>query len=327
MAIQRLAILIAVLLLGSLAAIRPAAAEPRKVVISGGPAGGTFQVMAAAIQDCKFPGKQSTLAVQATPSAGSLENLRNIEAGKADFGVVYAGHLYMARNGLLNDDPGRYEQVMAVASLYGAPAQLIVRQGNGIRRVEDLAGKRVGVGMPGSGSFANCEQFFRHLGVWDRIERVQMGYMDTATAFAEGRLDALWLFTGFPSSAAMVAAQRGDMDLLDLNTEAKESGFYAKYPYFSQISVPSRTYRNVNHPTPTFQDSTLLVASASLPDEVVYELLATIFSKAGLNRLRGEKETFREMRVANGTRGIVTPMHPGAIKFWQRMGVRRGSGL
>ena len=34
-----------------------------------------------------------------------------------------------------------------------------------------------------------------------------------------------------------------------------------------------------------------------------------------------QKKTFKEMSVAGGITGIVTPMHPGAIKFWKEKGV------
>ena len=310
------------LLLPSLAMPLPAFADPTPVVISGGPAGGTFQIMTTAIQESKPVQKNTRLSIKAEPSAGSMENLRAIESGKADFGVVYAGHLYLARNGLLEDDPGRYEKVMAIAYLYGAPAQLIVRQGVGIHNVHDLVGKKVGVGMPGSGSHANCEQFLSHLGIWDRITKIQMGYLDTATAFAEKKIDAFWLFTGFPSGAAMVAAQKGEMDLLDLDVEARQSGFYAKYPYFTRVSVPARTYQGINHSTPTFQDSTLLVAGAGVPDAVVSDLLSMMYSNQALAHLRAKKSTFKEMRLATGTKGIITPMHPGAVSFWKKKGLR-----
>ena len=71
---------------------------------------------------------------------------------------------------MLKNDTNRYENVLAVAFLCWAPAQLVVRKGSGIKNPEDLVGKKVGVGNAGSGAFANCELFFNHLGIWDRVE-------------------------------------------------------------------------------------------------------------------------------------------------------------
>jgi TRAP-type uncharacterized transport system substrate-binding protein len=97
----------------------------------------------------------------------------------------------------------------------------------------------VGVGNAGSGAFANCELFFSHLGIWDEIERNAMGYNDAAQAFGNNQLDAFWLFTAFPSGAVIMAAQTNDIELIDLTEEAKSSGFFDKYPYFSELTVPA----------------------------------------------------------------------------------------
>ena len=128
--------------------------------------------------------------VKAQSSAGSIENLRKVDRNRSQLGVVYSGHVYLGRNGMLKNDTNRYENVLAVAFLYGAPAQLVIRKGSGIKNPEDLVGKKVGVGNAGSGAFANCELFFNHLGIWDRVERNAMGYNDAAAAFGNKQIDA-----------------------------------------------------------------------------------------------------------------------------------------
>ncbi|MFA6499587.1 MAG: TAXI family TRAP transporter solute-binding subunit [Desulfurivibrionaceae bacterium] len=313
----RLALIIYAGLLLVLSPAPPALALKKTLVFRGGPAGGNFQQVAESIEAYPEIKAISTLNLTAQPSAGSLENLREVHAGQADFGLVYSGHAYLGRNGLLQDDSSTYDKVLAVASLYGAPAQLVVRKGSGIKSVKDLKGKRVGVGSPGSGAFANCELFFRHLGVWDAIIPIHIGYNEVAIAFANKQLDAFWLFTAYPSSAISLAAKTGKIDLLNLDTEARASGFYKKYPYFTPRTLPAGTYRGVQHNTRSFQDSTLWVAGAEVPDEVVYRLLATIYGKKGLRYLGQQNPALKDMAPRSGTKGVVIPMHPGAIKFWK----------
>ena len=137
----------------------------KRLVFGGGPAGGTFQVVANAVQTYGPIKELDGITIKAQSSAGSVENLRKVNKGRSHFGVVYSGHVFQGRNGMLKNDPNKYEDVMAVAFLYGAPAQLIVRKGSGIKSVKDLEGKRVGVGNAGSGAFANCELFFTHMGI------------------------------------------------------------------------------------------------------------------------------------------------------------------
>ena len=299
----------------------PALALKQNLLFRGGPAGGTFQKVADAIGSSPGVRALPTLSVTAQPSAGSLENLHEVHAGQADFALVYSGHAYLGRNGLLQDDSNTYDQALAVASLYGAPAQLVVHKGSGIKSVKDLKGKRVGVGSPGSGAFANCELFFRHLGIWDAIVPINIGYNEVALAFANNQLDAFWLFTAFPSSAITMAAKTGKIDLLDLDAEARASGFYKKYPYFTPRTLPGTTYRGVGRNTRSFQDSTLLVANAQVPDEVVYRLLATIYGKKGLRYMRDRNPALKDMTPRSGSRGVIIPMHPGAIKFWKEKGL------
>jgi hypothetical protein len=299
----------------------PGAFAKKRVIFGGGPAGGTFQVVANGIQTYKPVKAIEEFSVKAQTSAGSVENLRKTDAGKQQFSTVYSGHVYLGRNGLMKNDPKKYENVLAVAWLYGAPAQLVVRKGSGIKSVKDLAGKKVGVGNAGSGAFANCELFFTHMGIWDKIERNAMGYNDAANAFGNKQLDAFWLFTAFPSGAVIMAAQTNNIDLIDLAADAKNSGFFDKYPYFSKLAVPAGTYRGVDHDTPSFQDSALWVANSKVPDDVVYKMLSVIFTDEGLAHMREQKKTFKNMSIANGAMGIVTPFHPGAEKFWKDKGV------
>ncbi|MDX1764236.1 MAG: TAXI family TRAP transporter solute-binding subunit [bacterium] len=293
----------------------------KRMIFAGGPAGGTFQVVANAIQVYKPVKEIKEFKIRAQSSAGSVENLRKVNAGKAHFGVVYSGHVYQGRNGIMKNDPNKYENVLAVAWLYGAPAQLVVKADSGIKSTKDLEGKKVGVGNAGSGAFANCELFFSHLGIWDKVERNAMGYNDAAAAFGNNQLDAFWLFTAFPSGAVIMAAQTNDINLIDLTADAEASGFFEKYPYFSKISVPAKTYKGVDNETPTFQDSTLWVANADVPDDVVYKLLETIYTEEGLAHMVSQKKTFKNMSIESGANGIVTPLHPGAIKFWKEKGV------
>jgi TRAP-type uncharacterized transport system substrate-binding protein len=79
-------------------------AAKKRVVFGGGPAGGTFQVVANAIQTYKPVKNIEGFTVKAQSSAGSVENLRKVDKGKHQFSVVYSGHVYLGRNGLMKND-------------------------------------------------------------------------------------------------------------------------------------------------------------------------------------------------------------------------------
>jgi hypothetical protein len=293
----------------------------KRMVFGGGPAGGTFQVVANAIQVYKPVKEIADFTVKAQSSAGSVENLRKTNSGKQQMSVVYSGHVYLGREGMMKNDTKKYTDVLAVAWLYGAPAQMVVHADSGIKSVKDLAGKKVGVGNAGSGAFANCELFFSHMGVWDKIKRNAMGYNDAAAAFGNNQLDAFWLFTAFPSGAVIMAAQTNKIALLDLDADAEASGFYKKYPYFAKLAVPAGTYRGVDYDAGSFQDSTLWVANSKVSADDVYKLLSVIYTDEGLKHMVDQKKTFKHMSLKTGATNIVTPFHPGAERFWKEKGM------
>ena len=163
-----------------------------------------------------------------------------------------------------------------------------------------------------------------HLDIWEKVERNAMGYNDAAAAFGNNQLDAFWLFTAFPSGAVIMAAQTNNIALINLGEWAENSGFIKKYPHFSKLSVPSGTYRGIDYETPSFQDSTLWVAHSKTPADLVYKLLSAIFTEEGLKHMVSQKKTFKAMSIKNGVYGIVTPLHPGAEKFWKEKGVLPG---
>jgi TRAP transporter TAXI family solute receptor len=298
-----------------------AAFAKERIVFGGGPAGGTFQVVANAIQVYDPIKELPDIRVQAQSSAGSVENLRKTDAGRQQMSVVYSGHVYQGRNGKMKNDPTKYENVMAVSFLYGAPAQLVVKAGSGIKSVKDLEGKKVGVGNAGSGAFANCELFFTHMGIWDKIERNAMGYNDAAQAFGNNQLDAFWLFVGYPTGAVMMAAQTNDIAMIDLDKDAQASGFYKEYPYFAKVTIPPNTYKGVDYEVNSFQDAALWVANKDVSEEAVYQMLSLIFTDEGLAHMVSQKKTFKSMSIQSGPTGVVTPFHPGAEKFWKEKGV------
>lgn len=290
----------------------------RVLKFSGGPSGGTFQYYASAISTLA---KKNRINVLASSSGGSIENIRLIDSGKANFAVAYSGDVMHARNGKMKNDPKKYENVLAVAYFYGAPAQLVVRANSGIKSAKQLVGKRVGVGNAGSGAAAAAELFFTELGIWDKIERNFLGYREAAGAFGNNQLDAFWLFVGFPNASVLEAAMQNEIDLVDVYKDAEGAGLFKKYPYFAKVVIPANTYKGVTTTTNTFQDSALWVANSKVPADTVYNLLKAVFSKEGLEYMVSVHKSAKAMSVGDGAKGIVTPLHPGAEKFWKEMGV------
>jgi TRAP transporter TAXI family solute receptor len=291
-----------------------------RLAFYGGPEGGTFQYFSngIAIRLSKLLGD---VEVSNTASAGSLENLRRVNSGEADFGIVYSGDTYLGRVGKLTNDTRQYQNVHAMAYLYGAPAHLIVKAKSGINTVADLEGKRVAVGGAGSGAAGAAERYFTSLGLWDKMNVEFIGYTKAASALGDNLIDAFWVFAGFPNSSVIQAAASNKIKLLNLVEAGKESGFFDDYPFYTLLMIPANTYRGVDYEVASFQDSALWVAGAHVNPDIVSDSLAEIFSKDGLAYMIKVKSTAKAMSVENGLLGIVTPIHEGAEVFWKSQGL------
>jgi TRAP transporter TAXI family solute receptor len=303
-----------------LALVAGAAQGVERLAFSGGPEGGTFQYFSNGIA-IRLSKALADVDVTNIASAGSLENLRRVNSGEADFGIVYSGDTYLGRTGGLTNDTRKYEKVHVMAHLYGAPAHLIVKANSGIHKVADLAGKRVAVGGAGSGAAGVAERYFTALGLWDKIDVEFLGYSKAASALGDNLIDAFWVFAGFPNSSVIQAAASNKVRILSVAEEALAAGFFEKYPFYTQLTIPAGTYSGVDHEVRSFQDSALWVAGAHVQARLVHDSLAEIFSRQGLAYIKRVKSTARDMSVATGLEGVVTPVHEGAEMFWKEQGL------
>jgi TRAP transporter TAXI family solute receptor len=291
-----------------------------RLAFSGGPEGGTFQYFSNGIA-IRLSKNVPDVEVSNMASAGSLENLRRVNSGEADFGIVYSGDTFLGRNGRLTNDERKYPNVHAMAFLYGAPAHLIVKADSGIDKVADLEGKRIAVGGAGSGAAGAAERYFTSLGLWDKMNVEFLGYSKAASALGDNLIDAFWVFAGFPNSSVIQAAASNKIKILSVVEAGKAAGFFDDYPFYTSLTIPAGTYSGVDYDVASFQDSALWVAGAHVSPDVVYKALADIYSKEGLAYMVKVKSTAKSMSVKGGLDGVVTPVHPGAQKFWKEQGL------
>ncbi len=295
-------------------------AAKTRLAFSGGPEGGTFQYFSNGIS-ARLSKTLANIEVSNMASAGSVENLRRVNSGEADFGISYSGDTYLARNGKLPQDQKKYENVHAVAYMFGAPAHLVVLADGGINAVADLKGKKVAVGGAGSGAAASAERYFKSLGLWDQFQPQFIGYSEAVAAMGDKLIDAVWVFAGFPNSSVIQAAASNKIKILDTVEAGKKAGFFDEYPFYAEVTIPAGTYSGVDTPVSTFEDAALWVAGKHLAADVVYASVADIYTPEGLDYMVKVKSTAKAMNIPGALAGVVTPVHEGALKFWKEKGL------
>jgi TRAP transporter TAXI family solute receptor len=296
----------------------PAPAADYSIKIGGGPTGGTFNTFTNAMA-VYVPKVNPNIQASSVGSGGSVENLKRVHNGESDFGLCYAVDSSLGYIGKLPQDPVKYDNIRSMGYLYGAPAQLVVRADSGVKSAMDLKGKRVALGNAGSGAAASAERFFRHVGLWDNFNPDFLGYSQAASAFQDGKIDAFWVLVGYPNRSIIEAAVQVKIALVDVGVDAEKTGFYKEYAY-SPMTIPAGTYGKGMPATKSFQDSCILTTSKDKPEDLVYTIMKTLWSKEGMEAMVMAKKSFKEMTLENGFTGASVPLHPGAVKFWKEQG-------
>ena len=142
------------MLLGFAAALMLSAAgaqaqQAKQLSIVTGGTGGIYYPLAggfAAILGKELPGTTATAEV----TGGSLDNMKLIGSGNADIAFTQVDTAVDALNG--RDRFPKKLPVRALVVMYSNLMQVVTVEGNGITKFDDLKGKRVSTGSPGSGT-------------------------------------------------------------------------------------------------------------------------------------------------------------------------------
>lgn len=296
------------------------AQRPQFLSIGGGMIGGTFNVFAMGMADYlsrEFP----HLRVTVEGSAGSAENIRRIQGGEMEMGIAFAGDAFLAYNGLEDFADRRHDRIRAIGFLYSAVSQLVTLEGSGIHSLHDLAGKRIAVGPAGSGTHLLIERLLRQVGVWEHVTPVFVGGLASSEKLKNRHVEAYHVLLGVPNATVLDTSTTHDIVILSTYQEARTAGFFDKFPFYSRFIIPGSTYRGVKEDVEAFRDAGILVVSSDLDEELVYQLTKAMFSEAGREHMLSVTKVAAEMGPENALVGIALPLHPGAARFWQEVGV------
>lgn len=287
--------------------------------LGGGPAGGTFQNVAAGM--ARFLNQEMPDArIKADHSGGSIDNLLRVERGEIDMALVYSGDAFLGRKGELRMGERATGHVMALARLYGAAAQLIVPQNSPVHKPHDLRKMRIAIGNPGSGSAISAVRFFHSLGIWEDVIPVYVGFNMGLEELRQGNVHAVWMLVGFPNLSLRKFGHEVPIRLIDLFGGTAAGSFFETHPFYTAARIPAGTYPGQDRDVSTFQDVTLWVVNRRMKEAFVYQSLKLLFSEKGLGAMRSADPAAADLTVKKGLDGITIPLHPGAERFWREMG-------
>lgn len=246
-------------------------------------------------------------------SDGAATNIEAIQRGEADIGLAHADVTYLAYTGRLDRARPPFTRLRGMAMLQLTRVHVVVRGGAGIRRVEDLRGRRISLGRPGYGSASTAALVLQAYGIGlDEVTVERLRYDEAATRLAVGTLDAL-LVTGTYPLAAVTAATRTGARVLPLDGVAIDR-LRAAYPFFTPTTIPAGAYPNQPTTIRTIGVDSLLVCRADLDEATVHDLTQQLFEVLPTLSLPELSAASMDFAQASAT---PIPLHEGAARYYR----------
>jgi uncharacterized protein len=299
-----------------------AQAQQQFVTVGTGGVTGVYYPAGGAICRLVNQGRaEHGIRCSAESTGGSVFNLNTIRQGELDFGVVQSDVQYNALHGEEQfADAGPFEELRAVFSLHPEPFTVVARPDAGIENFEDLRGKRVNVGNPGSGQRATVEILMDSLG-WTMADfelASELPSREQAAALCDNQVDAILFTVGHPTGSIAEPVATCDAVLVNV-TGPEVDQLVEENPYYFHATIPAGMYNN-DEDIQTFGVGATFVSSTATSADVVYEVVKAVFEN--FEDFTGLHPAFevldRETMVSSG---LSAPLHEGAERYFEEAGL------
>lgn len=313
---------LASMLAGALLVNTAASAEETFVTIGTGGQTGVYYQVGGAI--CKLVNRDTdTHGIKCThTTGGSVKNINGIRGGDLDMGVAQSDVQFKAYNGTSPEDfpEGAYEDLRSVFSVHPEPFTIVARADSGITTLDDLAGKRVNIGDPGSGNRSTMEVVMAAKG-WTNDSFAlasELKAAEMSAALCDNKLDAMIYVVGHPSGSIKEATTSCDSVLVPV-TGPEIDALVAEFPYYAKSVVPGGMYKGTDADTPVFGVKATFVTSAKVDEAVVYEMTKAVFEN--FERFKKLHPAFANLTEEDMIKnGLSAPLHDGAVKYYKEKG-------
>ena len=298
------------------------AGESINLSIATGGTGGVYYPLGGGLANIlskAIPGMAATAEV----TGGSVDNMRLIGTGKPYIAFTQTDAAYDALRGE-DKFKGKPIPVRTLAVAYPNRMHVVTIEGTGINKIDDIKGKRVSTGSPGSATEVFAFRVIDAAGLHhDKdMRRERLGVAESVNAIKDRKIDAFFWVGGLPTAAVtdLGASPGVKIKLIDIAhlvpAMVKKHG-----NIYIQDVIPKGTYpgQTTDNPQATVQN--LVVAHENMSEQLAYNITKAMFDHhKDLVAVHKEATyiTFANQKEANSA----LPWHPGALKFYKEKGVK-----
>lgn len=293
------------------------------ITIGTGGQTGVYYVVGQSI--CKLVNRgqdEHGIKCTAPSTGGSVENLNAIAAGQQDMGVAQSDWQYHAYNGTSEfESKGPNQDLRAVFSVHPEPFTVVARTDSGIETFDDLKGKRVNVGNPGSGQRGTMEVLMEAKG-WTMDDfklASELKSAEQAQALCDNKIDAIVFAVGHPNGSIKEATTACDSVVVPV-TGPEVQSLIEENSFYSKAVIPAGMYRGTDEDVETFGVGATFVSSSETDPKVIYELVSAVFDN--FDRFKRLHPAFANLKKEEMiTNNLSAPLHEGAEQYYKEKGL------
>ncbi len=300
------------------------AAEQTFVTIGTGGQTGVYYVVGQSI--CRLVNrgaKDHNIKCTAPSTGGSVANINAIRDGSQDMGVAQSDWQFHAMHGTKNQsfiDQGEFKDLRAVFSIHGEPFTVVARTDSGIKTFDDLKGKRVNIGNPGSGTRGTMEVVMQAKG-WTNDDfklASELKSSEQSQALCDNKIDAMLFNAGHPSGSIKEATTSCDAIVVPVQGPVIDK-LIKNNDYYAAATIPGGMYRGSDADVATFGNTATFVSSAKVDADVIYEIVKAVFDN--FDRFKRLHPAFAQLDPSKMIKdGLSAPLHDGAVRYYKERG-------
>ena len=296
-------------------------AAPAHVSVVGSGPGTSIYVMYGGLAALVSKNSKAVKMTNKT-TRGAVEDLRLIEAEKADFGLGVAGLVLRALNGK-KPYKKKHQNIRGMGPATVSMFQMATFQSSGIKSLKDLNGKAISSGRKGGNAHFMTSRLIKHAGL--KVRREYMPFSALADAMKDNRIQAFSIPLPVPGPAFFKAAAAAPIRLLPIRGATLEK-FLKDSPAYFNINIPAGSYNGVTKDVSTVGYTAWTVVGAHVSPSVGYEVTRINFSNQGREFLpkvhRGWVSGFKVAPALEQMAAIGLKIHPGAARYWKEKGYK-----
>jgi len=261
------------------------------------------------------------LIASAVSSRGSVDNVNAIMSGLRNSGFAQSDVAYWAYTGtgtMEGQEPAT--DLRTIAALFEEHIHLVAMADSGINSVADLAGKRVSLDEPGSGTYVDANLILEANGLSaDDLTAEALKGNAASDALRNGKIDAYFVVAGYPTGSLVELASAADIKLVPI-AGAGADALTSAHGFFAQSEIPAGTYEGVDAVS-TVSVGAQWYTSANEDEELIYNITKALWNDKSRRLLDVGHAKGKTITPASALNGIGVPLHAGAERFYKEAGL------